>query len=115
MAGKKKDTVVEDVKVETPEAVEKQEIQHENTVADTPQPEPEKPEEKPAVEEEDKEDSPESPEEASLERFPVPEGFALVPLEPTRQQIMQGARFAGGSSRATYKVMIEQYLKDKGK
>lgn len=115
MAGKKKDTVVEDVKVGAPEAVETLEVQQENTVADTPQPKPEKPEEKPTVEEGDKEDSPQDPKESSLEIFPVPEGFALVPLEPTRQQIMQGARFAGGSSRATYKVMVEQYLKDQGK
>lgn len=101
---------------------EKVEVKEEQEVvsAEEQQPETETPEteavegevESDSTEDQKAEEKPEEVVAADPQDFVVPEGYVLVPKEPTRQMIMQGARFAGGSSRATYKVMIDQFLKD---
>lgn len=99
-----------ELKVELPEEKapegKVQETEEPKVVAVQEDPKPEEKSEEP-VEETQPAEKPKN--KSSVE---VPEGYALVPVEPTNQQIGAGFRYGGVQARAIYKVMVEQYLKD---
>ena len=125
MARKSKDGEEQAVEQPAEEKVEKPEESVDNVeVKEETTPEKETPEDDKedaakkdeVVAEKEKEDKPSKAGASKKEKtVDVPEGYALVPLEPTNQMIAQGYRFGNIQSRAIYKVMVEQYLKDQEK